>query len=82
MVTSVRLFKVILQATVLCLLINHSFSDYYSQDLQSLHEPLYKQELMATAEPSDVVLSAPPNGLPTGKLLLIIMDKNSYDNNW
>lgn len=52
------------------------------EDLQSLYEPLYKQELMATAEPSDVLLTVPTNGLPTGKMLLIIIDKNSYDNNW
>lgn len=50
-------------------------------DLQSLKDPLYKQELMATVEPS-VMLSIPQNGLSTGKKLLIIMDKNSYENNW
>ncbi|MPC36647.1 Polycystic kidney disease protein 1-like 1 [Portunus trituberculatus] len=52
-----------------------------SNDLQSLKEPLYKQELMATVDPS-VMLSIPQNGLSTGKKLLIIMDKNSYENNW
>ena len=37
---------------------------------------------MATVEPSKVMLSVPSNGLSTGKKLLIIMDKNSYENNW
>lgn len=59
-----------------------SFSHFFSQDLQSLYEPLFKQVLTATAEPSDVLLSVPTRGLPTGKMLLIIIDKNSYDNNW
>lgn len=53
-----------------------------SDELQNLKEPLYKQELMATLVPSKVMLSVPPNGLSTGKKLVIIMDKNSYENNW
>lgn len=62
--------------------VDDSFSHFHSEDLQSLYEPLYKEELMATTEPSDVLLTVPTNGLPIGKMLLIIIDKNSYDNNW
>lgn len=62
--------------------VDHSSYHFHSEDLQSLYEPLYKQELTATTEPSEVLLTAPTNGLPTGKMLLIIIDKNSYDNNW
>ncbi|KAG7157719.1 Polycystic kidney disease 1 like 1-like, partial [Homarus americanus] len=39
-------------------------------------------ELIATSEPSRVTLFIPPDTLAHGKKLLIIMDKNSYENNW
>ncbi|KAK7067469.1 hypothetical protein SK128_018137 [Halocaridina rubra] len=52
------------------------------QDLQNLRKPLYKVELPATTFPSQVQLSIPPGGLSPGSKLLIIMDKNSYENNW
>nr|XP_053655234.1 uncharacterized protein LOC128704203 [Cherax quadricarinatus] len=50
--------------------------------MQSLKEPVYKVELTATDEPSQVSLLVPPHQLTHGKKLLIIMDKNSYENNW
>lgn len=52
------------------------------QNLQSLREPLYKEELQATLEPSQVQLSLEPGQLSKGPKLLIIMDKNSYEHNW
>ncbi|XP_063588724.1 LOW QUALITY PROTEIN: uncharacterized protein LOC134765858 [Penaeus indicus] len=52
------------------------------QSLQSLREPLYKEELSATMEAAQVQLSLEPGQLSRGTKLLIIMDKNSYENNW
>lgn len=76
-------FQVILQVTQV-------FSSKYPvaavvlicEDLQNLRNPLYKVELPATINPSQVQMSIPPGGIPMGNKLLIIMDKNSYENNW
>ncbi|KAK4293210.1 hypothetical protein Pmani_034078 [Petrolisthes manimaculis] len=52
------------------------------ESLQNLQQPLYQQEIMATQVPSQALLYVSPYNLTLGKKYLVIMDKNSYENNW
>lgn len=53
-----------------------------SESLQNLQDPLHQQEIMATQVPTQALLYVPPYNLTLGKKHLVIMDKNSYENNW